>query len=285
MVNNEVKLNGATEQAPTEQTVAISSLTTLTSADENIVHAVLTLPGIVGLAFLDQTIPLQSPLQVYGWDAGLEIRRSGVFVASVTQVLRSMPTEFYQLEFGFGSYRALLRRFGTGDAMALVRQAGKDWMDEEPQLAAFCRVAMESRSAVLLMIEAHQQRILETGVADDVPRVDRSVFLAAFNRLTEIAGRYLGATIAVRHLSRSQPMVDCLTGVTIDRSGRIVMNPSTLDPALDSLMLTPDQRLAFLVWIEEFVKQCSKIIRNFDVLAQKEGLTEEEYKLLFDPAP
>ena len=285
MVNNEVKLNGATEQVPIEQTVAIPSLTTLTSADEKIVHAVLTLPGIVGLAFLDQTISLQSPLQVYGWDAGLEIRRSGVFVASVTQVLRSMPTEFYQLEFGFGSYRVLLRRFGTGDAMALVMQAGKDWMDEEPQLAAFCRVAMESRSAVLLMIEAHQQRILETGVADDVPRVDRSVFLAAFNRLTEIAGRYLGATIAVRHLSRSQPMVDCLTGVTIDRSGRIVMNPSTLDSALDSLMLTPDQRLAFLVWIEEFVKQCSKIIRNFDVLAQKEGLTEEEYKLLFDPAP
>lgn len=285
MVNNEVKLNGATEQVPIEQTVAIPSLTTLTSADEKIVHAVLTLPGIVGLAFLDQTISLQSPLQVYGWDAGLEIRRSGGFVASVTQVLRSMPTEFYQLEFGFGSYRVLLRRFGTGDAMALVMQAGKDWMDEEPQLAAFCRVAMESRSAVLLMIEAHQQRILETGVADDVPRVDRSVFLAAFNRLTEIAGRYLGATIAVRHLSRSQPMVDCLTGVTIDRSGRIVMNPSTLDSALDSLMLTPDQRLAFLVWIEEFVKQCSKIIRNFDVLAQKEGLTEEEYKLLFDPAP
>ena len=285
MVNNEVKLNGATEQAPIEQTVAIPPLTTLTSADENIVHAVLTLPGIVGLAFLDRTIPLQSPIQVYGWDAGLEIRRSGGFVASVTQVLRSMPTEFYQLEFGFGSYRVLLRRFGTGDAMALVRQAGKDWMDEEPQLAAFCRVAMESRSAVLLMIEAHQQRILETGVADDVPRVDRSVFLAAFNRLTEIAGRYLGATIAVRHLSRSQPMVDCLTGVMIDRSGRIVMNPSTLDSALDSLMLTPDQRLAFLVWIEEFVKQCSKIIRNFDVLAQKEGLTEEEYKLLFDPAP
>ena len=285
MVNNEVKLNGATEQVPIEQTVAIPSLTTLTSADEKIVHAVLTLPGIVGLAFLDQTISLQSPLQVYGWDAGLEIRRSGVFVASVTQVLRSMPTEFYQLEFGFGSYRVLLRRFGTGDAMALVMQAGKDWMDEEPQLAAFCRVAMESRSAVLLMIEAHQQRILETGVADDVPRVDRSVFLAAFNRLTEIAGRYLGTTIAVRHLSRSQPMVDCLTGVTIDRSGRIVMNPSTLDSALDSLMLTPDQRLAFLVWIEEFVKQCSKIIRNFDVLAQKEGLTEEEYKLLFDPAP
>ena len=285
MVNNEVKLNGATEQAPIEQTVAILSLTTLTSADENIVNAVLTLPGIVGLAFLDQAIPLQSPLQVYGWDAGLEIRRSGVFVASVTQVLRSMPSEFYQLEFGFGSYRVALRRFVTGDAMALVMQAGADLTDEEPRVAAFCRVAMESRSAVLLMIEAHQQRILETGVADDVPRVDRSVFLAAFNRLTEIAGRYLGATIAVRHLSRSQPMVDCLTVVTIDRSGRIVMNPSTLDSALDSLMLTPDQRLAFLVWIEEFVKQCSKIIRNFDVLAQKEGLTEDEHKLLFDSAP
>ena len=28
-----------------------------------------------------------------------------------------------------------------------------------------------------------------------------------------------------------------------------------------------------------------KIIRNFDALAQKEGLTEEEHKLLFDSAP
>ena len=285
MVNNEIKRNGAIEQAPIEPIVAIPSLTTLNSTDEDIVQAVLTLPGIVGLAFLDRAIQLQIPLQVYGWDSGLEIQRSEVFVASVTQVLRSMPSEFYQLEFGFGSYRVALRRFVTGDAMALVMQAGADLTDEEPRVAAFCRVAMESRSAVLLMIEAHQQRVLGTGVVDEVPRVNRAVFLAAFNRLTEIAGRYLGTTIAVRHLSRSQPMVDCLTGVTIDRSGQIVMNLSPLDSALDSLMLTPDQRLAFLVWIEEFVTQCSKIIRNFDVLAQKEGLTEDEHKLLFDSAP
>ena len=247
-------------------------------------QAVLTLPGIVGLAFLDRAIPLQIPLQVYGWDSGLEIQRSGIFVASVTQVLRSMPPEFYQLEFGFGSYRVALRRFVTGDAMAMVMQAGKDLTDDEPRVAAFCRVLMESRSAVLLMIEAHQQRILGEG-GEGADRVARAAFLAAFNRLTEMAGHYLGATIAVRHLTRSQPMVDCLAGVSIDRSGRIVMKPSAPDSALDSLMLTPDQRLAFLVWIEEFVKQCSKIIRNFDVLAQKEGLTEEEHKLLFDSAP
>ena len=280
MVNNDIKRNGTIEP-----TVAIPSLTTLNPTDDDIVQAVLTLPGIVGLAFLDRAIQLQIPLQVYGWDSGLEIQRSGVFVASVTQVLRSMPSEFYQLEFGFGSYRVALRRFVTGDAVALVMQAGQDWTGDEPRVAAFCRVAMESRSAVVALVEAHQQRILGDGVADDVPRVARAVFLAAFNRLTEIAGRYLGTTIAVRHLSRSQPMVDCLAGVSIDRSGRIVMKPSTPDSALDSLMLTPDQRLAFLVWIEEFVKQCSKIIRNFDVLAQKEGLTEEEHKLLFDSAP
>ncbi len=284
-MNNEIRRNGEIGPAAIKSTVATPSLATLNSTDEDIVQAVLTLPGIVGLTFLDRAIPLQIPLQVYGWDSGLEIQRSGIFVASVTQVLRSMPPEFYQLEFGFGSYRVALRRFVTGDAMALVMQAGKDLTDDEPRVAAFCRVAMESRSAVLLMIEAHQQRILGTGVMDDVPRVARAVFLAAFNRLTEIAGRYLGATIAVRHLSRSQPMVDCLAGVSIDRSGQIVMKPSAPDSALDPLMLTPDQRLAFLVWIEEFVKQCSKIIRNFDVLAQKEGLTEEEHKLLFDSAP
>ena len=285
MVNNEIRRNGEIEPAAIKPTVAIPSPTTLNPTDEAIVQAVLTLPGIVGLAFLDRAIPLQIPLQVYGWDSGLEIQRSGIFVASVTQVLRSMPPEFYQLEFGFGSYRVALRRFVTGDAMALVMQAGKDLTDDESRVAAFCGVAMESRSAVLLMIEAHQQRILGTGVMDDVPRVARAVFLAAFNRLTEIAGRYLGATIAVRHLSRSQPMVDCLAGVSIDRLGQIVMKTSAPDSMVDALMLTPDQRLAFLVWIEEFVKQCSKIIRNFDVLAQKEGLTEEEHKLLFDSAP
>lgn len=285
MVNNEVKRNGETEQAPVNPTVAIPSPMTLNPTDEEVVHSVLTLPGIVGLAFLDRTIPLQIPLQVYGWDARLEIQRSEVFVASVTQVLRSMPPEYYQLEFGFGSYRVALRRFVTGDAMALVMQAGADLTDEEPRVAAFCRVAMESRSSVLLMIEAHQQRILGNEVADDMTRVARAVFLAAFNRLTEIAGRYLGATVVVRHLNRSQPLVDCLAGVRIDRSGQIVMKPSALDSGSDSVMLTSDQRLAFLAWIEEFVKQCSKIIRNFDGLAQKEGLTEEEHKLLFDSAP
>ena len=195
MVNNEIRRNGEIEPAAIEPLVAAPSLMTLSSADEYIVQAVLTLPGIVGLAFLDRAIQLQIPLQVYGWDAGLEIQRSGVFVASVTQVLRSMPSEFYQLEFGFGSYRVALRRFITGDAMALVMQAGEDLTDKEPQVTAFCRVAMESRSAVLIMIEAHQQRILGARIVNDVPRVNRAVFLAAFNQLVEIAGRYLGTTI------------------------------------------------------------------------------------------
>ena len=278
MVNNDIKRNDTIEPI-----VAIPSLTILNPTDEAIVQAVLTLPGIVGLAFLDRAIPLQIPLQVYGWDADLDIQRSGVFVVSVTQVLRSMPAEFYQLEFGFGSYRTLLRRFVTGDAVAFVRQAGQDWTNEEPRMAAFCRVAIESRSAVLSRVEAHQQRILGTGVADDGSRVAQAVFLAAFNRLIEIAGRYLGTTIAVRHLSRSRPMVDCLIEVSIDRSGQLSMIP--LASALDSAMLTPDQRRAFWVWIKDFVTQCSRIIRNFDVLAQKEGLTEEEHKLLFDSAP
>ena len=150
-------------------------------------------------------------------------------------------------------------------------------------MAAFCRVAMESRPAVVSKVEAHQQRILGTGVADDGSRVDQTVFLAAFNRLIEIAGRYLGPTIAARHLSRSRPMTDCLGEVSIDRSGQLSMTP--LASTSDSAMLTPDQRRALLLWIGDFVTQCSRIIRNFDVLAQKEGLTEEEHKLLFDSAP
>ncbi len=269
----------------------------LGDGDQSVVRGVLTLPGIVGLACLDRV----RPIQVYCWDRGLAIQNPDVFVTSVTRVLQSMPSEFYQLEFAFGTYCVTLRRFITGDAIALITQTSVDLQAEERGLAAFCRVMMDHRSAVLAEIQVHQQMMQEIfggqGLVSqsDGSGVSRSVMIQAFNRLAEIAGRYLGTAIMARHLTRSRPLVACLDGVTIDRRGKLEMpaNPqtqtsstqtsSTHKSGLDEL--TNEQRSAFSMWIQEFTQQCSKIIRNFDTLVRQEGLTEEEITILFDSDP
>ncbi len=267
----------------------------LGEVDLDVVRGVLTLPGIVGFACLDRIVPLQ----VYGWDSELVIQKSERFVKSVTQILQSMPSEFYQWEFGFGSYSVGLRRFVTGDAIALVMQAGMDLQGEEKRLAAFCRVMMQNRSAVLAEIQAHQQMMqgISTGEAsialepvNSEPSIPRSLMIHSFNRLTEIAGRYLGSAIMVRHLQRSRPLVACLESVTIDRKGQLAM-PAEMSGAEMSGAemsgiegLTTEQRSAFTLWVQEFVQHCSKIIRNFDTMARQEGLTEEEIAVLF-PEP
>lgn len=262
----------------------------LGEVDLDVVRGVLTLPGIVGFACLDRVVPLQ----VYGWDSDLVIQKSEQFVNNVTQVLRSMPSEFYQLEFGFGSYSVGLRRFVTGDAIALVMQAGMDLQGEEARLAAFCRVMMQNRSGVLAEIESHQL-MMQGNITGDASiaqvtvdagsSVSRSLMIHSFNRLAEIAGRYLGSAIMVRHLQRSRPLVACLESVTIDRTGKLAMPVEMSGAEMSEIGgLTPEQRSAFTMWVQEFVQHCSKIIRNFDRMARQEGLTEEEIAVLF-PEP
>jgi hypothetical protein len=299
VVNNETKRNGTiTPTAAMTPGIPSEVSMRLGEGDLDVVRGVLTLPGIVGFACLDRIVPLQ----VYSWDSDLVIQKSEQFVNNVTQVLRSMPSEFYQLEFGFGSYSVGLRRFVTGDAIALVMQAGMDLQGEEARLAAFCQVMMQNRSGVLAEIESHQlmrQRMRQgmrqgniTGDAsiaqvtvDAGPSVPRSLMIHSFNRLAEIAGRYLGSAIMVRHLHRSRPRVACLESVTIDRAGKLAMPAEMSGAEMSGIEgLTPEQRSAFTMWVQEFVQHCSKIIRNFDRMARQEGLTEEEIAVLF-PEP
>jgi hypothetical protein len=293
VVNNATKRNGI---PVTQSEKAIE----LNAIDLDVLWCVLTLPGIVGLTFLDRGIPFQ----VFSWDAEFTMQQPEIFITSVTQVLQSMPTTFYQLEFGFGSYHICLRRFITGDAIAFVLRSGIDLQDYEVNLAAFCRLVMDQRSAVLAKLEAHQADYLAarqswqttagspvngsgvngSGVKQSPVNkspvnkspVEQEVMIRAFNQLAAMAGRYLGTAIMTRHLVRSRPPSDCLDFVTIDRKGQLeISNTEWLNSA---------QLAAFSEWIQHFVRECSKIIRNFDRLARQEGLTEEEIAVLFpDP--
>jgi hypothetical protein len=287
VVNNETKRNGIPATQP-EPAIELNAI------DRDVLWCVLTLPGIVGLTFLDRGMPFQ----VFSWDTEFTMQQPEIFITSVTQVLQSMPTTFYQLEFGFGSYHICLRRFITGDAIAFVLRSGIDLQDYELNLAAFCRLVMDQRSAVLAQLATHQTEYRAartswktapvTAVDDAIPDtspieqapmqhpMQQQVLIGAFNQLTAMAGRYLGTAIMMRHLVRSRPNSAYLAFVTIDRKGQIEIS--------NTEWLNSEQLAAFSEWIQDFVKQCSKIIRNFDKLARQEGLTEEEIAVLFpDP--
>jgi hypothetical protein len=268
VVNNATKRNGipVTRREPSIE---------LTAIELDVVRGVLTLPGIVGLTFLDRGLPFQ----VFSWDAEFTIQKPEIFITSATQVLHSMPTTFYQFEFEFGSYCVGLRRLITGDAIAFVLRTGIDLADYEIELGAFCQLVMDQRSAVIAQLQAHEALYLQERQSwnpEAVSPVKQQVLISAFNHLVAVAGRYLGTAIMTRHLLRSRPTSECLSLVTIDRKGKMEIS--------DTEWLTSEQIAAFSEWIQGFVRECSKIIRNFDRLARQEGLTEEEIAVLFpDP--
>ena len=278
---------------PTINPVARQSLPT------EIIRDFLTVPGIAGIALIDG---YPTP-RLYAADPKLEIHQPKVFLANVTQILRTLTPEVQQLDFYFGTYRLYVCRMGFGFTVAVLTHCDVKWRNSSEELRQFCQaVQSHLKSSITLLedwasarnnIDRTDDRFQWDMVTTDLlPPVSLPVsapisppvippvsgpslqnYLNAFNHLSTIAAQYLGGTIITSQVKRSRPQSEILAMITIAAKGQLTMLEA-------DRVLSPDELQVLRQWTDAFRGQCSKIIRDFDTTTRGAGLTSEEATLL-----
>ena len=273
------------------------------SLPTEIIRDFLTVPGIAGIALIDG----HPTPRLYAADPKLEIHQPKVFLANVTQILRTLTSEVQQLDFYFGTYRLYVCRMGFGFTVAVLTHCDVKWRNSSEELRQFCQAVQSHLKASITLLEdwasardnidrpsdSFQWDMVTTDV---LPRVSLSVnasvslpvnvpvsppvsvpslqdYLNAFNHLSTIAAQYLGGTIITSQVKRSRPQGEILAMITIAAKGQLTMLETDRAPS-------PEELQVLRQWTEAFRGQCSKIIRDFDTTTRGAGLTNEEATLL-----
>lgn len=291
------------------QTASVSGITpnrvALQSLPTEIIRDFLTVPGIAGIALIDG---YPTP-RLYSADPNLEIHQPKVFLANVTQILRTLNPQIKQLDYFFGTYRLYIRRMGLGFTVAVLTHRDVKWRNSSEDLRPFCQAVQSHLKTSIPLLEdwasarnnhqldgssqkeLHLNAVTTTEfLVPSPPSLPASTlrpsslpvsspslpllqdYLNAFNHLSTIAAQYLGSTIIGTQVKRSRPQGEILSMITIAAKGQLI---SEVDR-----VLSPEELQALRQWTQDFRGQCSKIIRDFDTIAQAAGLTKEEVALL-----
>ena len=293
------KLNPLHSTSQTGSTL-VSGTTTNSVAGQSlptqIIRDFLTVPGIAGIALIEALIDGHSTPRLYCADSKLKIRQPKIFLANVSQTLRTLTPEVQQLDFFFGTYRLYVCRMEFGFTVVVLADCNVKWRNSSQALRPFCQAVQSHLKASIQLLEdwasagklqndrspAKSSRdgattnLLPPPPPTSLPSPSLPLlpdYLNAFNHLIDIAAQYLGGTITANHVKRSRPQGETLARVTIVAKGQLT--------ALEAdRVLSPEEFQALRRWTQDFRGQCSKIIRDFDTIAQTAGLTDEEAMLL-----
>jgi hypothetical protein len=280
------------------QTASVSGITpnrvVRQSLPTEIIRDFLTVPGIAGIALIDG---YPTP-RLYSADPNLEIHQPKVFLANVTQILRTLTPQVQQLDCFFGTYRLYIRRMGLGFTVAVLTHRDVKWRNSSEDIRPFCQAVQSHLKASIPLLEdwasarnnhqldsssqkeAHWDTVSTEVLAPSPPLLPVANptlpllqdYLNASNHLSTIAAQYLGSTIIGTQVKRSRPQGEILSMITIVAKGQLT---SEVDR-----VLSPEELQALRQWTQDFRGQCSRIIRDFDTIAQAAGLTKEEVALL-----
>ena len=264
------------------------------SLPTEIIRSFLTVPGIAGIALIEALIDGYPTPRLYSADSKLQIRQPKVFLANVSQILRTLTPEVQQLDFFFGTYRLYVCRMGLEFTVVVLTHCNVKWRDNAEALRPFCQAVQCHLKASIPLLEEwasarnHQfdsppaQPHYDAATTDLRPPSPASLpspslpllgdYLNAFNHLTTIAAQYLGGTIIANQVKRSRPQGETLAMITIVAKGQLM---SEVDR-----VISPEELQALRQWTQDLRGQCSRIILDFDTTAKTAGLTNEEATLL-----
>jgi hypothetical protein len=264
------------------------------SLPTEIIRDFLTVPGISGIALIDPLIDGYPTPRLYSVDSKLEIHQPKIFLTNLTQILRTLTSEVQQLDFFFGTYRFYVCRMKLGFTVVVLTHCDMKWRNSYEALMPFCQAVQSQLKASIPLFEdwvfARNHQIdyppaephSDAQTTDLRPPTPASLpspslpllqdYLNAFNHLSTIAAQYLGGTIISNQVKRSRPQGETLAMIIIVAKGQLMSEADRV--------LSPEELQALRQWTQDLRGQCSRIIRDFDTIAQTAGLTNEEAALL-----
>jgi hypothetical protein len=248
----------------------------------------LTVPGIAGVTLMDGP----STLYFCRPDCTLPPQKQTVLFQGIVEILETISAEFVTFEFHLPGYKALLHQIDYCTRILVLADPGLKSALYNPALQGFETALKESRSdtrTLLPDIATGLGFINATVTAADLAPADRlpvsaamttinlQEMLLAINHLSKFASQYLGNSVIANQLQQARPESPWLNQFEIGKKAQITFVGGT-----DQLSryLTSDEYQQLCLWSSAFIARCSRVIRDFGKLVERQGLDESTKSLL-----
>jgi hypothetical protein len=156
-----------------------------------------------------------------------------------------------------------------------------------PQIASFKERALQSSQP---LVPSNSPEILSDLSTVSKQSVNLKDVLSAINALSQLTTQYLGTLVVANYWKAtrpsseltskpvSEPLSEWLNHFQIERSAQMTF--SVQMPSERLPVLTPEQFQCLQAWVDAFIERCSKVIRGFAKIVQR-NLDEQQLTLLF----
>ena len=262
----------------------------------------LNLPGIVGLGLMDG----HSRPYFSGIDQALNFQQKDALTQGIQQVISTTPTGFESFDFKFARQDVRIYRLKNGVILLVVTDEHldtvvyndtvaqlKDTLESDPHsavstfrlLAGSTTLNRPTETAAPLPAEASQPT---TPVAPPSPIVETVAssseiatwdnYLTTLNTLTDATAQYLGKIVVANTWRTTRPKDGQLNIMQLDRDGHFNLHAEAQIVAAASI--EPAVYVVLDQWVSTFIKRCSMIIRDYQVLVVEQQLTLEQRAVL-----
>lgn len=240
-----------------------------------LVQNFLKLPGIIGFSIMSLESDA-TPEQVYsvGFPQGLGLDQQPRLAHGIQQIIHTTPLSLEFCAFQFGLYQVELHKVEPEILLIIISQ-GQLTSQYSKAVSELVQFIKADSSTLVDSIQAITTTAMETAAAETVaqPQTARlQDVVEAMNSLSQVTGRYLGPQLVANHWRK------------LDKIGWLkqfcTITDSSISLASSNPELSPEQLAEIRLWTQRFHKQCTRIIRDYDVLIEQ-ALSAQHWQLLF----
>ena len=259
----------------------------------------LKLPGILGLALLDG----HSCAYFYGIEQFLNLQQKDLITRGIQQIISTTPANLKVFDFRFSQESVRVYKLSGDNTLLVLTNENLDthaYQDVIIQLQQALRTDLESTISLLRGLvdhlgldtkPPHTQRLdpsksdvaaLAKNPSSASSPASSTTYqweeaIAALNALTDATAKYLGQTIAANTWRTTRPKEPELECLQLDRDGHF---SDASDAAKRDRTMSLADREILLKWVQNFIKRCSLIIRNYPEMVLQQSLNDQQRAIL-----
>jgi hypothetical protein len=245
----------------------------------------LNLPGLGGVALLNG----RSRPYFHGFRQSLNANQRQALAQGMQQVVDTTPADFESFEFCFSEHRIFVYRLDYGMTLLVIMQPNHvqaDYYARIEEVKVILKGASDRAIATFQTLAAQSvppnhpsllTQIPVTFIQPPDPTLSLKEALTALNQFSKLAAQYLGTIVVTNYWKSSRPEADWLKLFQVERSAEVIFSGQA---AATSLALTLEQHELLQAWVADFIKRCSKVIRDFPKRVRKMPLSDRQKTIL-----
>lgn len=217
----------------------------------------------------------------YGLNQTLSLQQREALAQGIQQVMATTPANFDRFEFQFVRYQVHLYKLTQSLVLMILASVEFELATHRRQIEQLKRELQHDLANAIATfrllsgtITLSQQNYWQR--SQDSPAIDPSDVVDALNQVSQLAVRYLGATVSSNYWKATRPAGKELISFEVDRTACIQFTGTAAS-------LNVEQQQQIQAWAIAFVDRCAKIIRDFPLMLEQ-NLQPHQHRLLFTPS-